>query len=147
MDDSLDKVLRLDSTRYSIAEYSILQGCTGEDTLYEMKFILVHLYFRCLQYLGSYCQQWFSELRDLQSKRQIEKFSIKFVSPLIISKMLNEVEQAKSKLTQKDENLTIKVNKITNEIRTIYIIDEQKMEMVVKIPESFPLSNLSLIHI
>lgn len=145
VDDSLDKVLRLDSTRYSIAEYSILQGCPGEDTLYEMKFVLVHLYFRCLQYLGSYCQQWFSELRDLQLKRQIEKFSIKFVSPLIISKMLNEVEQAKSKLTQKDENLTIKVNKITNEIRTIYIIDEQKMEMVVKIPDSFPLSNVMVL--
>lgn len=142
VDGNLDKVTRVDPESCLISDYSVAKGCLGEDFLYEMKFLLIHLYFMSLQYLGSYSQQWYSELRDLQLKRQIEKFSVKFICPLLTSKMLSEVETTKNALTDKDENLTIKVNRITNEIRTIYVIDEQKMEMVVKIPETFPLSSV-----
>lgn len=141
-DGNVDKLNRVDPENCLIAGYSTSQGCVGEDLIYEMKFLLVHLYLMCLQYMGSFSQQWFSELRDLQLKKQVEKFSVKFISPILTSKMLNEVDESKSKLTDKDENLTIKVNRVTNEIRTIYIIDEQKMEMIVKIPETFPLSSV-----
>lgn len=142
VDGNLENTNRVDPENCKISEYSVATGCVGEDLLYEMKFLLVHLYLMCLQYLGSHSQQWFSELRDLQLKRQIEKFSVKFICPILTSRMLSEVESTKRKLTDKDENLSIKVNQVTNEIKTIYLIDEQRMEMVVKIPESFPLSSV-----
>lgn len=125
-----------------IQNYVTKDGCVGEDLDFEVHFALVHVYFLSFQYLGSFVQQWFNEIRDLQLKKLVERFSVRYVSPILISKMLAEVDIQKTKLTERDENLTIKVNKVTNEIRSVYIIDEQTMEMVVKIPETFPLSNV-----
>lgn len=139
---NLEKSTRVNPEECLISEYSIARGCLGEDSLYEMRFLLVHLYYLGLRYLGSPSLQWFNELRDLQLKREVEKFSAKFISPILISEMLNDVDKSKSKLTSKDENFTIKVNKTINEIRSVYIIDEQRMEMVVKVPETFPLSSV-----
>lgn len=139
-----DKNARIDPEHNLILTYNISEGCIGESFTHEMHFLCVHLYFLTFQYLGSYVQQWFNEIRDLQLKQQIEKFSVRYVSPLLISKMLVDVDAVKSRLTDKDENLSIKVNKITNEIKSVYLIDEQTMEMVVKIPDTFPLSNVSV---
>lgn len=122
--------------------YNIHDGCIGELFRFEMSFLLLHLYYLAFQHLGSYVQQWFNGIRDLQLKQQVEKFSVRFVSPILISKMMDDVSQVKNRLTEKDENLTIKVNTVTHEIKSVYVIDEQTMEMVVKIPETFPLSNV-----
>lgn len=127
-----------------ISTYEISKGCIGETVQYEMRFLFVHLYYLCLQHFGSLAQHWCNEIRDLQLKSQVEKFTLKFISPLLISKMLGDVERVKSRLTDKDENLSIRVNNVTNEIRTIYNIDEQRMEMVVKIPDTFPLSSVEV---
>lgn len=127
-----------------IQEILVKDGCIGETTSFEMRFLLVHLYYLSFQYLGSFVQQWFNEIRDLQLKNQVEKFSLRYVSPILISKMLEEVDSQKNKLVERDENLTIKVNRVINEIKSVYVIDEQTMEMVVKIPETFPLSNVSV---
>ncbi|KAM9893232.1 hypothetical protein OXX69_011780, partial [Metschnikowia pulcherrima] len=54
----------------------------------------------------------------------------------------DEVETCQEKLTKNDDTLTIKVNKVINEIKSTYVIDEQTMEMVIRIPERFPLSNV-----
>lgn len=127
-----------------IQDYEVKDGCVGEDLDFEVQFVLVHLYYLSFQYLGSFVQKWFNEIRDLQLKNSMERFSVRYVSPILIFRMLDEVEKQKSKLTLRDANLTIKVNTVTNEIKSVYLIDEQTMEMVVKIPETFPLSNVSV---
>lgn len=125
-----------------IKNYDSSEGCPGEDFEFELNFLLMHLYYLSFRFLGSHIQTWFNEIRDLQLKQKVEKFSIKFVSPLLVSKLLTEVTQVKDKVESKDENLTIKVNGITNEIKSTYIIDEQTMEMVIKVPFNYPLNNV-----
>lgn len=142
--EPLDKNAKVNPENCKIQSYSIADGCIGESVSYEMHFVLVHLYYLSFQYLGAQVLQWFHEIRDLQLKKLVEKFSVRFVSPLLISKLLFDVEQAKAKLTEKDENLSIKISKVSNEIKSVYEIDEQTMEMVVKIPEAFPLTNVSV---
>lgn len=142
--EPIDKKVKINPENCLIQFYNVSEGCIGESVLHEMHFLLVHLYYLSFQYLGSFVQLWFNEIRDLQLKQQVEKFSVRFVSPLLISRMLTDVETAKTKLTDSDDNLTIKVNKVTNEIKSVYLIDEQIMEMVVKIPDTFPLSNVSV---
>ncbi|CUM46043.1 unnamed protein product [Debaryomyces fabryi] len=127
-----------------IQSYNINHGIVGEPFKFEMKFLLLHLYYLSFQYLGSYVQSWFNSIRDRQLKQKIEKFSIKYVSPLIVHKILEDVSKSKDKLTNKDENMSIKVSSAANEIKSVYLIDEQTMEMVIKIPDSYPLSNVSV---
>lgn len=127
-----------------IQSYDLSLGIVGETFKFEMKFLLLHLYYLSFQYLGSYVQAWFNGIRDRQLKQKIEKFSIKYVSPLIVHKILEDVSKSKDKLTNKDENMSIKVSTAANEIKSVYLIDEQTMEMVIKIPDSYPLSNVSV---
>lgn len=142
--EPLDKNAKVNPETCKIQNYNVADGCVGESVSYEMQFVVVHLYYLSFQYLGVQVLQWFHEIRDLQLKQQVEKFSIRFVSPLLISKLLSDVDQAKSKLTERDENLSIKISKVSNEIKSVYDIDEQTMEMVVKIPNAFPLVNVSV---
>lgn len=125
-----------------IQDYDVHAGF--ETPEFEMKFLAVHLYYLSCRHLGPAVQRWYKELRDIQLKQRIEKFLVKFVLLLLISKLLGEVTSQKAKVEDKDENLTIKVNTVTNEIKSTYIIDEQTMEMVIKVPFVFPLDNVSV---
>lgn len=140
----LEKNAKATPSMTLLQTYKIFEGCVGELMEFEMQFLLVHLYYLSFQYLGSLVQHWFNDIRDLQLKQQVQSFSVRLVSPILISKMLDEVDQAKGKLTERDDNLTIKVSKVANEIKSVYLIDEQNMEMVVKIPDTFPLSNVTV---
>lgn len=127
-----------------VQTYNITRKTEGTLGQKEALHLLSHLYYSCCHFIGSLTRQWYTEVRDLQLKQQVQKFSVRYVSPILISKMLQEVDQAKDKLTAKDENLTIKVNQVTNEIKSVYAIDEQIMEMVVSIPELYPLADVAV---
>lgn len=140
----IEKGTKVTQENCLIQKYDILEGFAGHVWKEEIHFALVHLYYLSFQYLGSQVQQWYNNIRDLQQKQTISKFSENYLSPLLVTKMLDEVESSKDKLIAADENLTIRVNRVTNEIKSIYIIDEQTMEMVVKIPQTYPLSSVAV---
>lgn len=142
--EPLERNAKVNPQNCKIQSYSVADGCIGESVFYEMQFVAVHLYYLCFQYLGAQILQWFHEIRDLQLKQLVEKFLVRFVSPLLIANLLSDVDEVKNKLTKKDETLSIKISKVSNEIKSVYNIDEQTMEMVVKIPEAFPLTNVSV---
>ncbi|CAH2354607.1 E3 ubiquitin-protein ligase listerin [[Candida] railenensis] len=115
---------------------------SSESFITEMKLTLIHLYYLSLEHFGSECSMWYNSIRDRQLKLKIEKFTTKHISPLLTSQILNEVSKSIDKLGS--ELMTLKVNKTTNEIKSIYAIDDQTMEMVVKIPQLYPLSKVSV---
>lgn len=142
--EPIDKNTKVSPENCLIQNYNVVAGFVGHGLKDEVHFALVNLYYLSFQYLGSYVQQWYNKIRDLQQKLQISKFSVNYLSPLLVTKMLDEVEKSKDKLTSMDENLTIRVNRVTNEIRSIYVIDEQTMEMIVKIPHAYPLLSVTV---
>lgn len=142
--EPIEKGAKVSSENCLIQSYCAAKGFVGYELHDEVHFALVHLYYQSFQYLGSYVQQWFNKIRDLQQKLVVSKFSVSYLSPLLVTKMLDEVEQSKGKLTSMDDNLTVRVNRVTNEIKSIYVIDEQTMEMVVKIPHTYPLSSVTV---
>lgn len=127
-----------------IQEYNLSLINSGGALHDEMIQVTAYVYFLALKYLGLLVLLWFNNIRDLQLKQQVQTFTVQYASPVLISSMLTNVENATKSLIGGEENLTIKVNKVTNEIKSIYIIDEQTMEMVVKIPNAFPLSGVSV---
>lgn len=127
-----------------IPMYEVKYGCPGESPEFESKFILVHLYYLSFLFLGSHVQTWFKAIRDLQLKLKIENFSKRFITPIIIKNILNEVSTSKDKISSKVDNMTIKVNSVTNEIKSEFLIDEKTMQMTIKIPETYPLANVTV---
>lgn len=120
----------------------------GESILTEMKLTLIQLYYLALEHFGSEASLWYNGIRDRQLKSKIEKFTTKYVSSILINQILDDVVKtvdAKKGGDGTDEQImTLKVNKTTNEIRSIYAIDDQTMEMIVKIPELYPLHKVTV---
>ncbi|CAK9436480.1 uncharacterized protein LODBEIA_P10380 [Lodderomyces beijingensis] len=108
----------------------------------DFKLLALFIYFRCLQYCGFQVQMWYREIRDKQLQMKVERITTKYLSPTLIKAILEEVENDKGKIQGKEDNLSIKVNRVSNEIKTTYIVDEQKLEMVIKVPRLYPLENV-----
>lgn len=108
----------------------------------ELKILSLHIFYKCLKYCGFQVQLWYREIRDKQLQMKVERITSKYLSPPLIKEVLEQVEMEKQKLLAKEDNLSIKVNRASNEIKTSYLVDDQKLEMVVKIPAHFPLDNV-----
>ena len=132
------KKQKIDSSKNLLPKYEVAVG-HGDSAREEIEFLALHLYYLCFTFIGSYIQNWYNGIRDRLLKQSVERFSVKFVSPLVIERILQLVINSKDSLS-KDENTTVKVNAVSNEIKTVFNIDEQTMEMVIKVPESYPLS-------
>lgn len=127
-----------------VQNYTIEKGIPGETIKSELEVVFLHLLYLSFQYLVLDIQKWYNNIRDLQLKFKVEKFSVKYLSPVFITKIMDEVSNAKKALTGKNNNMTIKISRITHEIRAVYAIDEQNLEMVIKIPENFPLVGVTV---
>ncbi|KAG7662039.1 uncharacterized protein J8A68_004427 [[Candida] subhashii] len=128
----------------TIPDYDLVELPKKEDLDYEIRFLCVHTYYKCLRYCGSQVQYWFKEIRDKQLKTKIEKLTSTYISPILITKILTQVTDQKDKIQNQEENMNIKINTITSEIKTSFVIDDQKMEMIIKIPKNYPLENVSV---
>lgn len=127
---------------YDIVNYSFVNDLNLDE---EIKMLSVHLYYKLLVSIGSLSNNWFNDIKDRTFKAQLESFTIKYISPKLIATKLSDFETKSSRLTAEDDNLSIKVNRITNEVKGTYLIDEQTMEVIFKIPSNYPLTNIEVI--
>lgn len=109
-------------------------------SLSDIHFMILHVYYLSCKYLGSEVQSWYNQLRNIQLKQDIEKFTTKNISSVLINQMISQVDDNKSKLIT--DIMNIKINKVINEIKSTFTIDDQIMEMVIKISNNFPLNNV-----
>ncbi|ODV60970.1 ubiquitin-protein ligase RKR1 ASCRUDRAFT_75723 [Ascoidea rubescens DSM 1968] len=117
-----------------------------ENILAETDFVIMYDYYLVLKEMGSQVQNWFNNLKDREMKNRIEVFSERYICELIIEGEIEKVEKRKAKLVKENEKqkLSIKINKTTHDIRVMFLIDEQNMEMVIRIPKMYPLRNITV---
>lgn len=126
----------------SPSEFQLIHGGYS-DVKEEIERLTLLVYYLAFKHLSSLSQQWFLDIRNRQEKIDIEKFSVKYICPILITENLNGVEEGLGESSSlSDENLTFKINRVTNEVKSQYLIDEQRMEMSIRIPASYPLSNI-----
>ncbi|RKP31587.1 hypothetical protein METBISCDRAFT_13723, partial [Metschnikowia bicuspidata] len=113
----------------------------GLGSRHEVHLGLVHLYYLSLRYLGSSAQQWYASMRDATRKQAVGAFSARYVSLVLVEQMLATVEQARTRL---GEDVVVRINRVAGEIRCVYTIDEQTLEMVVRVPAEYPLASVSV---
>lgn len=72
-------------------------------------------------------------------------YTSKYFSALIINREIESVIQADAKsILAEDENFTVKAMKAANEISAIYRVDDQNMEMAIRLPAMFPLRKVEV---
>ncbi|GAV50326.1 hypothetical protein ZYGR_0U01820 [Zygosaccharomyces rouxii] len=117
------------------------------DVFVECKQLLGHFMYDLFNNIGSLSSSWWLNIKDKSLQLKIEKFVSNFISPISINHELEDVESKIERLTAKDDSLTIKINKVTNEVKASYLIDEQKLELSFKLPSHYPLTNVQVIGV
>ncbi|GLT26789.1 hypothetical protein SLA2020_018310 [Shorea laevis] len=98
------------------------------------------IYGLMLHLLPAYVRGWFSDLRDRSTSSLIESFTRSWCSPPLIANELSLIKKANIA----DENFTVSVSKAANEVVATYTKDETGMDLVIRLPASYPLRSVDV---
>ncbi|KAK9354556.1 hypothetical protein V1523DRAFT_407929 [Lipomyces doorenjongii] len=112
----------------------------------ELQWLLLHIYYQLLRHVPSIVRKWWAEIRNRQLSLAVESFTQKYFSPVLIDAELQSVQAklAEAEIEAEDENMQVKVSRVTHEVAAVYSIDEQTMEMIIRVPTNFPLHGVQV---
>lgn len=93
------------------------------------------IYGLMLCILPAYVREWFGNIRDRSTSYAIESFTKGCCSPPLITNELSQIKKANFS----DENFSVGVSKSANEVVATYTKDETGMDLVIRLPASYPL--------
>ncbi|CAK9166921.1 unnamed protein product [Ilex paraguariensis] len=93
------------------------------------------IYGLMLRILPAYVRGWFTDIRDRSISSAIESFTKAWCSPPLITNELSQIKKA----SFADENFSVSVSKAANEVIATYTKDETGMDLVIRLPASYPL--------
>ena len=99
----------------------------------ELKELAASVYFGLLRDLPALVRSWWSSL-DKRTSIFVEKFSTGEVSPVLWAEEAQRICSSKNY-----ENMTTRVRTSVREVVATYSLDEGSMELVIKVPNNFPL--------
>lgn len=122
--------------------------------------LAAHAYYRALRTVPSLVRSDWESVKNKQLSMSIEAFTSRAFSPLLVEHELARVHAEEAKGTLQDDEMSIKVLSNVNEVKATvsaasvcpfngiliirnlvqYTVDEQPMEIAVRIPPNFPLS-------
>ena len=129
-----------DTENNVIPNYDLIETGKSESSTHELKLLATYLYFKCAQLCGSQVQLWFQEIRDKQFKNIVEKFTVKFISPILVKDIKENVGKEIGKFQQNEVNIKIG----TNQIKANIPVEEENISMRWSIPANYPLSNVAV---
>ncbi|EPS35471.1 hypothetical protein H072_11151 [Dactylellina haptotyla CBS 200.50] len=128
----------IDGNKYSVASFDPTFSAYQSPDLHSVRTLMVYVFYLSLRYSPSLVKNWFSNSNN-QVKDNVEPFTDKFISPLLVDLEFKEVEKWLESTDERPEGLSIKISRSVREITVTYEVDETTMEMMVKLPASFPL--------
>lgn len=105
------------------------------------------VYCTALHVVPAHIRTWWEECRNKQLSLSVANFCTRHFSPLLIGRELRNVKEQASGMELEDEQMTLKVNTMANEVKVSYMVDEESMEIVVKIPSQYPLQPVEVLDI
>lgn len=109
----------------------------------DLAVLAAHLYYRALVHLGSITRLWFADIKKRQVALAVRETTKKSFSPQLIEDEMERVEELLNK-TSMDDSMSVRFNKQTHEVRATYLVDEQKMEISIVIPDDYPLTAVTV---
>jgi hypothetical protein len=107
-----------------------------------LQLLAAHLYHRALLTIPALVRSWISDCTDKQLLTRVADYTSAYFSPGIIKAELAQVH-ASSELST-TENLTVKVSPASGEVAASYMVDEQPLELSIRMPSDWPLHRLEV---
>ncbi|KAK6342555.1 hypothetical protein TWF718_007959 [Orbilia javanica] len=128
----------VDGAKYPVSAFDPAFSAYGAPDLHYIRTLMIYVYYLSLRYSPSLVKTWFSDSNN-QVKDNVLPFTDKFISPLLVDLEFKEVEKWLDGTDERPEGLAIKISRTAREITVTYEVDETTMEMMVKLPTSFPI--------
>ncbi|KAK2810085.1 hypothetical protein FQN50_003279 [Emmonsiellopsis sp. PD_5] len=108
----------------------------------ETQSLFVHLYYLCLKYLPNMTKVWWIDSKK-RVKGQVETWTEKYISPLVIEDSLQSVTEwfSAQDFTGEEQPLQVKVSPRTAEIIASIEVDEESppTSVAISLPPTYPL--------
>jgi hypothetical protein len=134
-----------DLSPWGIDEYEILDFDATNDISYLL--LASHVYYRALTLVPSLVRLWWIDCKQRQMTIGVESYTEKHFSQILINNEMELVNRPdiKSQLQENDENeFTVKTLKAASEVTATYRVDEQNMQIAIKLPSNFPLRQIDV---
>lgn len=103
-----------------------------------------HLYFLALTHIPVLVRQWWLDCQDRSLTAAVENLTVKYYSAALIQNDVQSLQSDQSKSLLQDDKLSVKINNAGRDILTTYEIDDQKMEMAIRLPANYPLRRVAV---
>ncbi|KAI6158556.1 hypothetical protein EDD17DRAFT_1622088 [Pisolithus thermaeus] len=128
---------------WSVDEF-FLDAYEPADSL-SLRLLAAHLYHRALLTVPALIRSWMGDRTDKQLLMRIRNYTSAHFSPEIIKAELMLIRQPpESSELLTTENLSIKVSSALNEVTASYMVDEQALELAIRMPNDWPLHRLEV---
>ncbi|KAH8148763.1 uncharacterized protein LAJ45_07106 [Morchella importuna] len=136
----------IDASKFDIESYT---PDLEESPLKDTQWLLIHLYYLSLRFTPSLSKSWWIDCKVRQKVLSVESFTEKYMSPLIIDKEFAAIRawiaEQPAPAPGEEEGMQVKISRGTSkEILAVYPIDDQTMEMMVRLPSTFPLRQVEV---
>lgn len=136
----------VDVSKYDIRKFDYLdqQGdLEGLSADKRMHWLLAHLYYQSLMHVPSLTKSQFLAIKSRQTGLAVESWTAKYIAPLLVSASLDSVAQWADtvKNDPEYEGWSVKVSPRSREVHFSYLVDEQTMSIVIRLPETYPLAS------
>ncbi|KAJ6256285.1 E3 ubiquitin-protein ligase [Drechslerella dactyloides] len=128
----------IDGSKYPVASFDPALAAYQAPDIHYVRTLMIYVYYLSLRYSPSLAKGWFNDANN-QVKATVEPFTDKFISPMLVDLEFKEVERWLTSGDERPEGLSIKISRTAREVTLTYEVDDTTMEMMVKLPASFPL--------
>lgn len=110
-----------------------------------LRLLAAHIYHRALLTVPALIRAWISDCSDRQLLSRVVDYTASYFSPGIIRAELAQVRQADpSSELHTTENLVVKVSPNAGEVTASYTVDDQVLELSLRLPNDWPLHRLEI---
>lgn len=115
--------------------------------------LAAHVYYRALLTVPSLIRTWWEDLKDRQLSSAIISFTSAHFSPILIASEFSQIKPSSTESAAdgqadpeplSDDVFNVKVASSVNEVSAIFNVDEQQMEIWVKLPVGYPLRSVEV---
>jgi hypothetical protein len=140
------------SSAYEVDEF--YTDLLSPSSLPDLAPLASHLYYRTLVTLPSLMRSYYESLKDRQLSMSMLAFTARHYSPVIIKHEFSALRQPAAMKTLNDEGLTVRIaqgggasaaaGQGAAEAIASYVVDEQPMEIGIRLPAEFPLKGVDV---
>ena len=128
------------------------RNCVDYDPLDALspKLFAAHLFYRALLHVPSLIAVWWGSCKDRQLLNAMASMTTKHYSPVLIATELRHVRDPAGTAELSGENWSIRVatgavgGGGAGEVTASYAVDEQRMEIAVRLPPDYPLHGVEV---